>query len=57
MQYFEILRTNHPHFNGYEMAIELLMEAHKNNFQIVEIPVPVIYKDRDKILKKRTNKR
>ncbi len=41
--------------DGYEMAIELLMEAYKNNFQIVEIPVPVIYKDRDKILKKRTN--
>ena len=41
--------------DGYEMAIELLMEAHKNNFHIVEIPVPVIYKDHDTILKKRTN--
>ncbi|MHA1474041.1 MAG: glycosyltransferase family 2 protein [Promethearchaeota archaeon] len=41
--------------DGYEMAIELLMEAHKNNFHIIEIPVPVIYKDRDRILKKRTN--
>jgi dolichol-phosphate mannosyltransferase len=40
--------------DGYEMAIELLMEAQKHNFQIIEMPVPVIYKDRDEICKKRT---
>ena len=40
---------------GYEMAIELLMEAQKNNFHIIEMPVPVIYKDRDEICEKRTS--
>ncbi|MHA1744390.1 MAG: glycosyltransferase family 2 protein [Promethearchaeota archaeon] len=41
--------------DGYEMAIELLMETQKHNFQIIEMPVPVIYKDRDEICKKRTS--
>ena len=41
--------------DGYEMPIQLWMEAQKNNFNIIEKSVPVIYKDRDMILKKRTS--
>ncbi|UYP48699.1 Undecaprenyl-phosphate 4-deoxy-4-formamido-L-arabinose transferase [Candidatus Lokiarchaeum ossiferum] len=41
--------------DGYEMPIQLWMEAQKNNFHIVEKSVPVIYKDRDMIMKKRTS--
>ena len=37
--------------DGYEMPIQLWMEAQKSNFHIIEKSVPVIYKDRDMILK------
>ncbi len=37
--------------NGYEIPIEIWIKAMKNGYTIVEKEVPVIYKDRDAILK------
>ena len=37
--------------NGYEIPIEIWIKAMKNGYVIVEKGVPVIYKDRDAILK------
>ncbi|MHA2289900.1 MAG: glycosyltransferase family 2 protein [Promethearchaeota archaeon] len=37
--------------NGYEIPIEIWIKALKNEYRIVEKGVPVIYKDRDEILK------
>ena len=37
--------------NGYEIPIEIWIKAMKNGYTIVEKGVPVIYKDRDAILK------
>jgi len=37
--------------NGYEIPIEIWIKAMKNGYAIVEKGVPVIYKDRDAILK------
>ncbi|MHA1727559.1 MAG: glycosyltransferase family 2 protein [Promethearchaeota archaeon] len=37
--------------NGYEMPLELWIIAQEKNFKIKELSIPVIYKDRDKIMK------
>ncbi len=37
--------------NGYEIPIEIWIKSMKKGYLIVEIGVPVIYKDRDEILK------
>ncbi len=42
--------------NGYEMPIELWMKAKINHLKVKELAIPVIYKNRDLILKKRTCK-
>ncbi|MFW9864468.1 MAG: glycosyltransferase family 2 protein [Candidatus Thorarchaeota archaeon] len=37
--------------NGYEIPIEIWMKSMKKGYEVIEIGVPVIYKDRDAVLK------
>ncbi|MHA1372084.1 MAG: hypothetical protein ACTSRA_20485, partial [Promethearchaeota archaeon] len=42
--------------DGYEMPIEMLIKAFKKGYEISELAVPVIYKNRDDALKKNKSK-